>query len=262
MKNDIITKLNNHLCLGIKQESDVVYTFVQIRKIMELEKTKDHYPKLDLYSDWVLHTHIDRAKKTGQILNNINLAIVALEDPDGVDYPRAIANINEAISLAKLYQEMKTFFAINNLNKEIFTQDKWKDFAGLLVNVLRDVPLIASGKPLNLVDHFSYAEGLDISHLFRVRIQLPNQRVYHGPIKMLGTDWAVGVSAVSPSAASELEEDLMLKGTIIENSLADKSILKDLEITKTYQSGNWVMHDVLVSEEQAEKLGSYLDEGP
>ncbi len=54
----------------------------------------------------------------------------------------------------------------------------------------------------------------------------------------------------------------MLKGTIIENSLADKSILKGLEITKTYQSGDWILHDVLITEEQAENLGQYLNDGP
>lgn len=54
----------------------------------------------------------------------------------------------------------------------------------------------------------------------------------------------------------------MLKGTIIENSLEDKSILKDLEITKTYQIEDWLLHDVLVSEERAEKLGQYLNDGP
>lgn len=54
----------------------------------------------------------------------------------------------------------------------------------------------------------------------------------------------------------------MFKGTIIENSLADKSILKELEITKTYQIEDWLLHDVLASEEQIEKLGRYLNDGP
>ena len=34
----------------------------------------------------------------------------------------------------------------------------------------------------------------------------------------------------------------MLKGTIIENSLQDKSLLKKVKITRTWKSGDWIFH--------------------
>lgn len=52
------------------------------------------------------------------------------------------------------------------------------------------------------------------------------------------------------------------QGTIIENSLLNKSVLKDLNILKTYQMEDWLLHDVLVNEEQVEKLGKFLRDGP
>src|SRR3989344_3460833 len=54
----------------------------------------------------------------------------------------------------------------------------------------------------------------------------------------------------------------MYHGTIVENSLADKNILKDLEIIKSYWLEDWLLHDVLVNEEQIEKLGKFLSDGP
>lgn len=51
------------------------------------------------------------------------------------------------------------------------------------------------------------------------------------------------------------------KGTIIENSLQDKSILSELQIISSRQSGDWVLHEVLVNEEQLESLGRYLNDG-
>jgi hypothetical protein len=54
----------------------------------------------------------------------------------------------------------------------------------------------------------------------------------------------------------------MLKGTIIENSLSDKSILNKIQIQKTYQSGNWILHDVYIDENQVAELPSYLAVGP
>jgi len=54
----------------------------------------------------------------------------------------------------------------------------------------------------------------------------------------------------------------MLKGTIVENSLRDKSILASLQIEKTRQDGDWVLHDVLIGEAEAIRFGQYLVDGP
>lgn len=54
----------------------------------------------------------------------------------------------------------------------------------------------------------------------------------------------------------------MFNATIVENSLADKSILKELEIIKSWQSDDWTLHNVLVKEDQIGLLSKYLDNGP
>ena len=54
----------------------------------------------------------------------------------------------------------------------------------------------------------------------------------------------------------------MYKGTIIENSLRDKSILNDIQIKKTYRSSHWILHDVYLKEKQIPLLSKYLDDGP
>jgi len=54
----------------------------------------------------------------------------------------------------------------------------------------------------------------------------------------------------------------MYKGTIIENSLVNKEILKKIEIEKNYRSGDWVLDDVFVNEEQIPELSKSLADGP
>lgn len=54
----------------------------------------------------------------------------------------------------------------------------------------------------------------------------------------------------------------MFKGTIIQNSLADKSILDKVKIVKTWQDKDWTLHDVLVEENQLEELQKSLADGP
>ncbi|MBP9771596.1 MAG: hypothetical protein KBD16_01585 [Candidatus Pacebacteria bacterium] len=53
----------------------------------------------------------------------------------------------------------------------------------------------------------------------------------------------------------------MLKGTIIENSLRDTSILDQVKIEKTWRDGDWILHNVLVDEDTALNVGQYLSDG-
>jgi hypothetical protein len=54
----------------------------------------------------------------------------------------------------------------------------------------------------------------------------------------------------------------MYHATVIENSLSDASILDEFTIKKTWRDGDWILHDVLVKEEQISELSKYLADGP
>lgn len=54
----------------------------------------------------------------------------------------------------------------------------------------------------------------------------------------------------------------MYKGTIIENSLQDKSILTKIQVQATRQAGDWILHNVFVEEAQIQQLSECLAEGP
>lgn len=54
----------------------------------------------------------------------------------------------------------------------------------------------------------------------------------------------------------------MYTGTIIENSLADTSILKKLQVLNTRNAGSWVLHDVLLEEKDVLDLQAALSDGP
>lgn len=54
----------------------------------------------------------------------------------------------------------------------------------------------------------------------------------------------------------------MYKGTIIENSLNDLSILSKVQILNTRQAGSWIMHDILTEEAIIPELSASLADGP
>jgi hypothetical protein len=53
----------------------------------------------------------------------------------------------------------------------------------------------------------------------------------------------------------------MYKGTIIENSLNDRSILSKVQIQNTSQAGSWILHDILADEEIIPELSESLADG-
>lgn len=54
----------------------------------------------------------------------------------------------------------------------------------------------------------------------------------------------------------------MLRATIVDQSLYDKSILDKLQVEKTYPSGAWMLHDVLIDESMILDLAKALESGP
>ncbi len=54
----------------------------------------------------------------------------------------------------------------------------------------------------------------------------------------------------------------MLEGTVIENSLVDPDCLKNYEILKSWDAGNWKLHKLRLSEMQAVEFSDQLIDGP
>lgn len=54
----------------------------------------------------------------------------------------------------------------------------------------------------------------------------------------------------------------MLKGIIVENSLEDRDIFINLPIEKTWNEGEWTLHQVSVDHADLPDLGRCLKQGP
>jgi hypothetical protein len=54
----------------------------------------------------------------------------------------------------------------------------------------------------------------------------------------------------------------VLQGTIIETSLTDSDILKELSILKSWPDGSWKLHQVSLDRAQTLKLADHIADGP
>lgn len=65
MKDEICSKIQRPLGRRIRQEMQVVYLLVEVRKLMERENYEDHV--LRTFSNWVVHTSLEN-KAVGSTL--------------------------------------------------------------------------------------------------------------------------------------------------------------------------------------------------
>ncbi len=198
MTDQILEKLNKHISNGIDREADVVYLLVQIRKLLERDKEGGKFRSLDLYCDWILHADICWNINRNQILDRIEEVINLLETSGDKDNQgEIIKKINEAISFDKFYVDLKSFFTEKNL--VFFSDEKYIILLRLLLEILKDIPLIAKNNRFK----FSFTSGNDV-HSFHARIELSDKSVFRSPMTQKVTNWAAG--AVMPSGAYESED--------------------------------------------------------
>ena len=145
---EIQEKLNNFLIKYqlFKEESQVVYLLVEIRKILEHDNEKN-FKLLKFFCDWTVHTKKDRSMegiiKIAMEINNL----VSSVDKITTEQNEIILKFFE---MKELRQELLDFLNAHLLFNKICTEDKaWKAFVELLTQVLSGQPIL---HPINTID--------------------------------------------------------------------------------------------------------------
>ncbi|MFH1522681.1 MAG: hypothetical protein ABIE43_02565 [Patescibacteria group bacterium] len=146
MRNDIIAKLNHHLLshkfssevwtdLSVDIEAWIVYLFVQIRKILDLDKT-GKYKILRLYCSWIVHVKLDQNNQAKKIIEK---TAKYLNDESCAEANEVI----EILNFITLQKELYEFLQENNLPTDIILSKKgeWFEFRKILIQILLDQPL-------------------------------------------------------------------------------------------------------------------------
>jgi len=131
MEEEIIRKLRKFLDehLPIFEECHVVYSLIEIRKVIEKNPEK-RYPVLRFYCNWVVHSCKDR--------DNIAIVEIAAKIYESIKNAAIFPNhkifipkddsILEFIGMAELMKELKVFFVDFGLPDNIFNNNNWPSF--------------------------------------------------------------------------------------------------------------------------------------
>lgn len=121
------------------EREDICFLMVQARHLIENSK-RNKYPTVEFYSDWMVHTKLDRSEVSLLVLQNITKVISEnWSRPD----QNIVDEVSKVIGLSNLRSELVILFQENELPVELFSIYKnWEDIVGLLIYFLINKPLI------------------------------------------------------------------------------------------------------------------------
>lgn len=143
-RTEIIKKLNDFLRTHdpLTEECQVVYLMVEIRKVIDHEKSDATYPLLKFYGDWTVHT--EKSYITPEIKRVMEAMYKTAEtDIANPALRKAGSPIIQFAYMEGLGQEMKSFLENHGVDPYL-TQEKsrWLEFVKLLVKILENQPII------------------------------------------------------------------------------------------------------------------------
>lgn len=111
--------------MGVRSltEKDIVYIFVEIRKIIQHDKNQDIFPTIKFFADWVLHIEKDYAPE------NIR-AFFPLSGMEGIDKFVEMEYLKEAL------QEFLETYEIEH--GKLDDGEVWETFCSCLIEVLSE----------------------------------------------------------------------------------------------------------------------------
>ncbi len=185
MRNEIVNKLNQHLASDITREADVLYTLAEIRKLFEHARTTRKYPVLAFYTNWALHTKIDRepwAKAGLKMLEDIVSGFQAGSRAS----EEVLKGVIGLLSFQQLHRQLLDFGAEHAIRFDRLSHEQWRRFSSLLVDILIDCPLVSDLKmpvvrALSLSRDFVFQHAGGQTQAFW-KIGLGDGKVMAGPI--------------------------------------------------------------------------------
>ena len=151
MKVQIVEKLDKFLTEHqMKEECEVVYLLVELRKLLDREREQNHsdsYPLVRFHADWAVHTRKDRITPAmEEIMTKIDRSIDILPKNGNIDFLLLPEFRNELTKLLEEYSLPTKFCKSDN---------EWMNFMVALTQVLADQPIV---NPIPNIAEFRYVD--------------------------------------------------------------------------------------------------------
>ena len=183
-KNDITKKLQKFLQNHpkLKEECEVVYLMVEIRKILDQDK-KTHYKTIRFYCNWALHFELTQEG---------SIQFLSKEFEKDIDLKKRRRQISKKIALNhknffKLYDlrsQLDKFFKKYNLPPDLLKGNAWYKFTELLLEVIKECPVKRNSSKIHSLELEKTKDGYyfrfslaDNKRIPRIKLTLKKNKV-------------------------------------------------------------------------------------
>lgn len=146
--------LQSHL--KFKEECEVVYLMVEIRKILEYGESS--YKTLRFYCNWVLHKELNQ-ERTTKLLSDIFEKDINLEESGRKNAYNMKSIGVDFFKLNKFKKEFKDFLKDNNLPLNLAEKDWWT-FIKLLLEIIKDCPIAFTPNKIRKLEIKKYTDNI------------------------------------------------------------------------------------------------------
>jgi hypothetical protein len=144
MTKELLQKIQRVLDRRIRNEMQVVYLLVEVRKLIDREAYKD--PVLRMFTNWVLHTSLDnRADGSTLILCEFDNLVSELYEK------KKLLRQTEHISLGTFRDALIRCFGVFGLSASfVHNVSDWKRFSRLYCLVISECPIVFTASKMRL----------------------------------------------------------------------------------------------------------------
>jgi len=135
-KKIVVDKSNSFLTKHsiFREECEVIYLMVQIRKILEFKDSKYPYKTLRFYCNWVLHIELSNEWTTELLSNMLEPAVDSRKS--GHDNAHSVIELcSDFFKVNTLKKELELFNKEHGLSLDL-SGNKWWKFASLLLGII------------------------------------------------------------------------------------------------------------------------------
>jgi len=139
MTPDIVHKLSAELTQPVTTECQVVYVFVQLRKLLDTRtgNAEARYESLRLCCNWVVHTSLDTNRVAQGIVKETDKLYPSLAGKTLTDSQKSF--FRDKFTFQKLHDELNDFLGTYSL--PTVDGNRWNSFVACLLKVLEDCSL-------------------------------------------------------------------------------------------------------------------------
>ena len=135
-------------------ESEVVYLFVEIRKLIDKEGSSQKYSLLKFYCDWSVHSRKD--KITDEIRSVMNTVYEEFLQSRSLKTEFTMALFN-FVGMSALKHELSSFLVEHSLDVDFLEEKNWnQNVLPLIHSILVDQPLV---NPHEKIKYFNFTRN-------------------------------------------------------------------------------------------------------